>query len=584
MMNRRPNVDGIIVGPTQEVADKCFAQAAAMIAADPYLSRRFKVKEHIKTIIDLHVDPVTGVQMNAKLKIKSFDPKVVTGSIPAFAILDELHVMAHAKYASHVIGQIRGGMVTNEESLLIIITTQSEVEPFGVFKEELDYARGVRDGRITEGVRMLPILYEFPEAMQIAEDKPWKNPKNWPAVLPNLGRSITIDRLTAEWRTAQDKGDGAAREWASQHLNIQIGQALHHGRWIGVDFWPAAADRRITLDYLIAHSDVITFGGDVGGLKDLWGLAALGRHKVTRHWMLWVPQILGENHAMVGFATVQDMVRAFLDDEETHLEAMVAFIREAKIDDDLRRIAALKRPSTAEDWREVARAYNGPKYAKHGYHTRLAKAHVKWRGIADTPWSAPLPPARPAEATAPAPAPVSSMTDYEVRALQQQLKDALYDPGFIDGKMGTRTRAALFAFQTDNGLPATGEMNAETRAFILAHGVPTRQLAPERERATAASLAEAGRLPPAAQAALKGGWWAKLQAVLGAIAMAIYGAWERSGDALSSLSPFKEDLLAAGPWLFFAAVIGISLVLWLRSRNALDQTVRAVRLGRDTGA
>jgi len=58
----------------------------------------------------------------------------------------------------------------------------------------------------------------------------------------------------------------------------------------------------------------------------------------------------------------------------------------------------------------------------------------------------------------------------------------------------------------------------------------------------------------------------------------------QSGDALSALSPFKEDLLAAGPWLFFAAVIGISLLLWLRSRNAVDQTVRAVRLGRDTGA
>lgn len=191
---------------------------------------------------------------------------------------------------------------------------------------------------------------------------------------------------------------------------------------------------------------------------------------------------------------------------------------------------------------------------------------------------------RPTKAP-PAIAAASTMTEYEVRALQQQLHDALYtEVGFVDGKMGTRTRAALFAFQTDNALPATGEMNAETRAFILAHGVPTRQLAPERERATAASLVEAGRLPPAAQAALKGGFWAKVQAVLGAIAMAIYGAWERSGDALSSLSPFKEDLLAAGPWLFFAAVIGISLVLWLRSRNAVDQTVRAVRLGRDTGA
>lgn len=156
--------------------------------------------------------------------------------------------------------------------------------------------------------------------------------------------------------------------------------------------------------------------------------------------------------------------------------------------------------------------------------------------------------------------------------------------GFVDGKMGTRTRAALFAFQTDNGLPATGEMNAETRAFIIAHGVPTRHLSAERENATVGSLAESGRLPPAAQAALKGGWWAKVQAVFATLAAAIYGAWESSGDALSAISPFKEDLLAAGPWLFFAAVIGISLVLWLRSRAAVEQTVRAVQLGRDTGA
>ncbi|MDH6265527.1 phage terminase large subunit-like protein [Rhizobium sp. SG_E_25_P2] len=288
MMNRRPNIDGMIVGPTQEVAQKCFEQASAMIAADEYLNRRFRVIEHKKTILDLHVDPETGVRMNAKLKIKSFDPKVVTGSIPAFAILDELHVMAHASFASRVIGQIRGGMITNEESLLIIITTQSEVPPFGVFKDELNYARGVRDGRITQDVRMLPILYEFPEAMQISRDKPWRDPANWPLVLPNLGRSVTVDRLRSEWNTAQEKGESSAREWASQHLNVQIGLALHSDRWIGADYWEAAADRRITLDYIKQNSDVVVVGGDVGGLEDLWGLAVLGRHKVTRHWMLWV--------------------------------------------------------------------------------------------------------------------------------------------------------------------------------------------------------------------------------------------------------------------------------------------------------
>jgi len=226
----------------------------------------------------------------------------------------------------------------------------------------------------------------------------------------------------------------------------------------------------------------------------------------------------------------------------------------------------------------VRRKINGGTNGLDETRKWLAKAEKAFTGDFDAK-GAPAP-AEPAP-SAPAPA----MTEYEVRALQQQLQGALYtEVGFVDGRMGTRTKAALFAFQSDNELPATGEMNAETRAFILAHGVPTRHLSAERENATAKSLAEAGRLPPAAQAAMKGGFWAKVQAALGAIAMAIYGAWEKSGDALSSLSPFKEDITALAPWLFFGAVLAVSILMWLRSRAAVDQTVRAVRLGRDTGA
>lgn len=192
---------------------------------------------------------------------------------------------------------------------------------------------------------------------------------------------------------------------------------------------------------------------------------------------------------------------------------------------------------------------------------------------------------QPSDFDAPPPPSAPAMTEYEVRALQQQLHDALYsEVGFIDGRMGTRTRAALFSFQSDNGLPATGEMNAETRAFILANGVPTRQIAAEREGATAKSLAEAGRLPPAARAAMKGGFWAKVQAAAAGGGALLFGAWERSGDALSALSPFKEDITALAPWLFFGAVLVVSILMWLRSRAAVDQTVRAVQLGRDTGA
>ena len=79
-------------------------------------------------------------------------------------------------------------------------------------------------------------------------------------------------------------------------------------------------------------------------------------------------QIMGFNHKEAGFKTVTEMVNAFADDEEEHLKAMVRFIQANNLDDDLRR----------HDWSGFARGYNGPGYAKHGYHTKLANAYRKW--------------------------------------------------------------------------------------------------------------------------------------------------------------------------------------------------------------
>ncbi|WP_299734673.1 terminase large subunit [uncultured Roseobacter sp.] len=287
LMNTTPNVDGIIVGPTQEVADKCFDQAMNMIRLDPYLERRFKVIEHKKTIIDLEKDDATGKPRRANLKIKSFDRKVVTGSIPAFAIIDELHVMSQSHMASKVIAQIRGGMITNPESLLVFITTQSDGTPAGVFKEELDYARGVRDGRIATDVRMLPVLYEFPESVQVSEDKTWRDTKLWPMVLPNLNKSVRLDRLASEYRTASDKGLETEVVWASQHLNIQIGLGLHTDRWLGADYWLRSHDQALSFDRLLETSEVCVVGIDGGGLDDLLGFGVLGRHRETKVWQHW---------------------------------------------------------------------------------------------------------------------------------------------------------------------------------------------------------------------------------------------------------------------------------------------------------
>lgn len=87
-------------------------------------------------------------------------------------------------------------------------------------------------------------------------------------------------------------------------------------------------------------------------------------------------QIMGFNCVAAGFDSPQAMVRAFADDEENHLDAMVSFIIANGLDDEIRR----------HDWAGFARGYNGSGYKANDYDGKLARAFAKWRKIADTPW------------------------------------------------------------------------------------------------------------------------------------------------------------------------------------------------------
>ena len=270
LMNQRPRAEFLIVAPTQDVSDLAYRQAVGMIEADPVLAAKFYIREHLKTII---YRP-TG----AFLKVKSFDPKIVTGAKPSGVLLDELHVIAEAKDADRVLGQLRGGLISQPEGFLITITTQSERPPAGVFRAELMKARKVRDGALQAPI--LPVLYEFPEGVD------WRDPASWHMVTPNNGRSITVDRLIPDFHAAKEAGEEEFRRWASQHLNVEVGLALLSDRWAGADHWEAAAEP-MTLAELLDRSEVVTVGVDGGGLDDLLGLAVLGRERDTRRWLLW---------------------------------------------------------------------------------------------------------------------------------------------------------------------------------------------------------------------------------------------------------------------------------------------------------
>ena len=287
LLNKRRNADMLIIGPTQKISDVAFEQARGMIEADAdgFLQKRFHVQDHKKTIRCR----VTG----ARLMIRTFGMDVLTGAKPIFALIDEVHLLGTVSYAADVIRQIRGGMMPFPESVLVMITTQSDHPPAGVFRSELQYARGVRDGKITERVRMLPVLYEFPESVQTSDAKSWADPALWHMVTPNLNRSITIDALMDGYERAKQDGPAEIIAWATQHLNVEVGLALHSNRWVGADFWQGAMRVEIEgggligLQRLIERCEVATVGIDGGGADDLGGLAVIGRERETRRLIGW---------------------------------------------------------------------------------------------------------------------------------------------------------------------------------------------------------------------------------------------------------------------------------------------------------
>lgn len=277
-LEETPNGEMLLVGPSQNISSRCFKQAHGMIRLDPMLKKIFKVQEHLKSI--------TRVKTNTKLDVKTFDTGIITGEIPLLTILDEVHELGKKRGAKGVMQQIRGGGITQNGGKLLMITTQSDHEPQGIWKEELAKARSIRDGTAGPSPIMLPVLYEFPQDKQQDEGF-WRNQENWDVVLPNLGFSINRMRLVDEYENNGKVSPETEQIWVSQHLNIEVGLGLHSERWVGADYWPSCTDKDLSLDALMERSEVAVVGGDIGGADDLLGLCVLGRERGTRQWLSW---------------------------------------------------------------------------------------------------------------------------------------------------------------------------------------------------------------------------------------------------------------------------------------------------------
>ncbi|MCC0055903.1 MAG: terminase large subunit [Rhodobiaceae bacterium] len=277
-MEEAPNRQMLIVAPSQNISERCFDQAQGMIRLDERLKAIFNVQDHLKCI--------TRRKTGTKLDVKSFDTTIVTGEIPILTIIDEVHELGKKSKAAAVMQQIRGGGITMQGGQVLMITTQSDEPPAGIWKTELLKARKIRDGQGGPEPILLPILYEFPQELQKQQDF-WRDQRRWPMLLPNIDRSIDAARLIADYENNGCATPQAEQIWASQHLNIEIGVGIGDDGWPGADYWELRADRSLTLETLMARSEVAVVGVDGGGLDDLFGVSVIGRERGTRRWLVW---------------------------------------------------------------------------------------------------------------------------------------------------------------------------------------------------------------------------------------------------------------------------------------------------------
>lgn len=262
-----------------------------MIRVDSELSAIFNVSPHTKTI--------THRSTQATLKVIAAETDSMAGVKASYVLIDELWVFGKRSGASAMLQEATGGLASRPEGFVIYLSTMSDEPPAGVFKEKLDYARGVRDGTICDP-QFLPVLYEFPKSY--IESGDYMQSDNWYITNPNLGASVDLEYLTDIIKRAKESHDkNSLQTTLAKHLNVQIGISLRANRWAGAEFWERAG-RAFTLDELIEQSEVITMGGDGGGLDDLLGCAVVGRlptpkyiytddggirHEV-KQWWVWV--------------------------------------------------------------------------------------------------------------------------------------------------------------------------------------------------------------------------------------------------------------------------------------------------------
>lgn len=188
-----------------------FDEAARMVRASPYLQRRCTVWRR----------EIYATNTLSKYQVLSADVRAKHGLNPHGIIFDELHVQDDRDLWD----TMRTGRGARRQSMTFALTTAG-FNKKSLCGEIYEKAKSILRGTVRED-SFLPVLYE------VGEKEDWEDPENWRKANPNLGVSVKMENLVAEYREAK-QSPGFQNSFRRLHCNQWVRQEY---RWIDLKKW-----------------------------------------------------------------------------------------------------------------------------------------------------------------------------------------------------------------------------------------------------------------------------------------------------------------------------------------------------------
>lgn len=200
---------------------------------------------------------ITMPMINSKMGAVSSDAKNLDGLKPNFAVIDEFHAHPNSK----VIKVIETGMINRPSPLMYITTTAGFNRTYPCFQFR-EMCTNLLNGIIEDDTL-------FPMIFTLDDNDDWENPGNWYKSNPNMGVTLTMDRMLEKYNSAKNEGAASINEFKTKNLNIYTSSNVS---FIDDNVWMGNSEKP-TID----NSKMRFWGGlDLSNNEDLTVLTLLG--------------------------------------------------------------------------------------------------------------------------------------------------------------------------------------------------------------------------------------------------------------------------------------------------------------------